>query len=74
MNSHDRKGSISAGTLAIIAAAFALVLAILTWGPGSTRHVEGNPGPSGTVGSTTPDQTPPPADSPSPGNTTGSAH
>jgi hypothetical protein len=62
----------SAGTLAIIAAAFVLVLAILAWGPGSTRHVESNPGPSGTAGSTTMDQTPPAAEGPS-GNTTGSA-
>jgi hypothetical protein len=73
MNNNDQKGSISVGTLAIIGAAFVLVLAVLLWGPGSTRHVEINPGPSGTVGSTTPDQTPPPADSPTPGNTTGSA-
>jgi hypothetical protein len=72
MNNHNRKRSIGAGTLAIIAAAIVLILAVLTWGPGSTRHVETNPGPSGTAGSTTVDQTPPPAEGPS-SNTTGSA-
>ncbi|SHL41823.1 hypothetical protein SAMN05444159_5852 [Bradyrhizobium lablabi] len=71
-DSHDRKGLINAGTLTVLAAAFVLVLAILVWGPGSTRHVESNPGPSGTAGSTRVDQTPPPAEGPS-GNTTGSA-
>ena len=71
-DSQDPKGSISGGTLAAIVAAFVLILAILTWGPGSTTHVASNPGPSGTPGSTTPDPIPPPADGPS-GNTTGSA-
>ena len=71
-DSQDPKGSISGGTLAAIVAAFVLILAILTWGPGSTTHVASNPGPSGTPGSTTPDPVPPPADGPS-GNTTGSA-
>ncbi len=71
-DSQDPKGSMSGGTLAAIVAAFVLILAILTWGPWNTKHVESNPGPSGTPGSTTVDRTPPPAESPS-GNTTGSA-
>jgi len=70
-DNHDRKGSINGRTLAMIAAAFVVVLAILSWGPWSTRHVESNPGPSGTAESTVVNQTPPPAESPS-GNTTGS--
>jgi hypothetical protein len=69
-DSQDRKGSTSGRTLAMIAAAFIVVLAILTWGPWNTTHVASNPGPSGTPGSTTRDPTPPPADSPS-GTTTG---
>jgi hypothetical protein len=64
-DNHDRKGSISGGTLAIIAAAFMLALAVLTWGPWNTQHVAVNPGPSGTPGSTAVEQTPPPASSPS---------
>ena len=68
----DQKGSMNRGTLAIVVAAFVLLFAIVTWGPWSTRHVESNPGPSGTPGSTVLDKTPPPAESPS-GNTTGSA-
>jgi hypothetical protein len=71
-DNHDRNGSTNRGTLAIIAAAFFLVLAVITWGPWSTSHVASNPGPSGTPGSTAMDQTPPPAESPS-ANTTGSA-
>ena len=68
----DRKSSISGGTLGIIAAAFVLALAILTWGPWNTKHVASNPGPSGTPGSTAMDKTPPPAEGPS-GTTTGAA-
>jgi hypothetical protein len=68
----DRTGSVSGGRLAVVVAAVIIILAVLTWGPGSTRHVASNPGPSGTPGSTTPDPVPPPADGPS-GNTTGSA-
>jgi hypothetical protein len=70
-DSQDRKGSISGGTFAAIVAAF-VVFAILVWGPWNTNHVESNPGPSGTPGSTTVEEPPPPADSP--GETTGSAH
>jgi hypothetical protein len=68
----DRKSSISGGTLGIIAAAFVLALAVLTWGPWNTKHVASNPGPSGTPGSTAMDKTPPPAEGPS-GTTTGAA-
>ncbi len=67
----DRKGSISGATLAIIAAALALALAVLTWGPWNITHVASNPGPSGTPGSTAVEQTPPPAPGPSSGTTTG---
>ncbi len=68
----DRKSSISGGTLGVIAAAFIIALAILTWGPWNTKHVASNPGPSGTPGSTAMDRTPPPAEGPS-GTTTGAA-
>jgi hypothetical protein len=71
-DNHDRKSSISGGTLASIAAAFILALAILTWGPWNTKHVASNPGPSGTPGSTAMDKTPPPAEGPS-ATTTGAA-
>ncbi len=65
----NREGGISRGTIAIIAAAAILALAILAWGPWNTRHVAFNPGPSGTPGSTAVEETPPPAAGPS-GNTT----
>ena len=55
----DRKSSISGGTLGVIAAAFIIALAILTWGPWNTKHVASNPGPSGTPGSMALDPTPP---------------
>jgi hypothetical protein len=71
-DNHDRNGSTNRGTLAMIAAAFVLALAILAWGPWNTGHVASNAGPSGTAGSTAVEQTPPPAESPS-GTTTGSA-
>jgi len=44
---------------AVIAGAFILAVAILTWGPWNTTHVASNPGPSGTSGSTVLNQTPP---------------
>jgi hypothetical protein len=69
-NSQDRRGSVSGGTLGLMVATFALVFVILIWGPWNTKHVESNPGPSGTPGSTTLDRTPPPAEGPS-GTTTG---
>jgi hypothetical protein len=64
----SRKGSFR--RYAVIA--FILAVAILTWGPWNTNHVAPNPGPSGTPGSTTLDQTPPPAAGPSE-TTTGAA-
>ena len=68
----NREGGISRGTFVVVVAAFVLALAILAWGPWNTAHVESNPGPSGTPGSTAVERTPPPADSPS-GNTIGTA-
>jgi hypothetical protein len=58
-------------TFAVIAVVM-LAVAILTWGPWRTEHVASNRGPSGTPGSTTLDQTPPPAMGPSE-TTTGAA-
>jgi hypothetical protein len=69
----DRPGAMSGGTLAIIIAAFIVALVILTWAPWNPQHVASNPGPSGTPGSTAVERTPPPAPSPSGGNTTGTA-
>ena len=71
-DSQDRRGSLSGGSLALVVVAFVLVFALVIWGPWNPRHVASNPGPSGTPGSTTLDQTPPPAESPS-GTTTGTA-
>jgi hypothetical protein len=70
--SHRPKDRIGGGTLAMTVAAFAVIFAILAWGPGSITHVASNPGPSGTPGSTIRDPTPPPADGPS-GTTVGMA-
>ena len=71
-DSQDRESSISFRTLAAIAVAFILAVAILTWGPWNTERVASNPGPSGIPGSTTLDRTPPPTASPS-ATTTGAA-
>jgi hypothetical protein len=68
---HGREGSIGFEH-SVIALAFILAVAILTWGPWNTTHVAPNPGPSGTPGSTALDQTPPPAAGPSE-TTTGTA-
>jgi hypothetical protein len=68
-DSQDQNGSTRNRTLAVIAA-FVFALLILAWGPWNTRHVDSNPGPSGTPGSTAVESTPPPAASPS-GTTTG---
>jgi hypothetical protein len=69
-DSQDQNGSTRSRTLAVIAAVvFALL--ILVWGPWNPRHVDSNPGPSGTPGSTAVEGTPPPAAGPS-GTTTGS--
>src|SRR6266480_7828611 len=54
-DSQDWEGSFR--RFAIIAAAFILAVAILSWGPWNTTHVESNPGPSGTPGSTALNQT-----------------
>jgi hypothetical protein len=59
----SREGSFR--RFALIAVAFILAVAILTWGPGNIAHVPPNPGPSGTPGSTVPDEVPPPAAGPS---------
>ncbi len=54
-DSQDWEGSFR--RFAVIAAAFILAVAILTWGPWSTTtHVAPNPGPGGTPGSTALDQ------------------
>jgi hypothetical protein len=71
-NSRNPDGNISKETIAVIVAAFVLLLVLLMWGPWNTPHVASNPGPSGTPGSTAVDQTPPPAAGPS-GGTTGMA-
>jgi hypothetical protein len=71
-NQH-KTGSINGRTLAVIIVAFVLAFAILALGPWNTKHVASNPGPSGIPGSTTVDRTPPPADGPSGGTTTGAA-
>jgi hypothetical protein len=69
-NSQDWEGSLR--RFAVIAVAFLLAVAILTWGPWNNTHVAPNPGPSGTPGSTVLNQTPPPAAGPSE-TTTGAA-
>ena len=71
-DSQDREGLKSFRTFAVIAVAFILAVAILTWGPWSTTLVPHNPGPSGIPGSTALDRTPPPAAGPSE-TTTGAA-
>ena len=70
-DNQDLEGSISR-RFVVIVVALILALAILTWGPWNTTHVASNPGPSGIPGSTAPNQTPPPAASPSE-TTTGAA-
>ena len=52
-------------TIAIMVAAFVLLLVFLTWAPWNPQHVASNPGPAGTPGSTAVDRTPPPAAGPS---------
>ena len=70
-DSQDWEGSFR--RFAVIAVAFILAVAILTWGPWNTTHVASNPGPSGIPGSTAVNQAPPPAASPSSETTTGAA-
>jgi len=59
-------------TIAIMVAAFVVVLVFLTWAPWNPQHVASNPGPAGTPGSTSLERAPPPNEGPS-GTTTGSA-
>ena len=59
----DLKGSTSLRTLLVIAVVFILGVVALSWE--STTHIDTNPGPSGTPGSTALEQTPPPAANPS---------
>jgi hypothetical protein len=63
MRDRNRKGSTSFRTWAVIAVAFILAIVALSWE--STTHIDTNPGPSGTPGSTAQEETPPPAASPS---------
>jgi hypothetical protein len=63
----------SSRRFAVIAVAFVLAVAIVTWGPWNTTHIAPNPGPSRTPGSTVLDEVPPPAEGPS-NTTTGMAH
>ena len=72
MDDRQKQNSTRATAFAAIIAAFALLFAVLAWGPGSRDHVEINPGPSGTPGSTVKNAAPPPAESPS-GGTVGSS-
>ena len=62
-DSRDWAGSLR--SFALIAVAFVLAVAIVTWGPWNTTHIPPNPGPSGTPGSTVLDEVPPPAEGPS---------
>ncbi len=73
-DARDRQGRNSSQRFALIVAGVFLLLAIVVWGPWNGSHVESNPGPSGTPGSTEAHQTPPPAAGPSGGATTGTAH
>jgi len=71
-DSEDRESAISFRTLAAVAVAFVLAVAILTSEPRNTERVAVNPGASGIPGSTTPNQSAPPAAGPSE-TTTGAA-
>ena len=64
-DSQDREGSLR--RFGVIAVAFVLAVAIVTWGQSNTTHVAPNPGPSATPGSTgsTMLADPPPAEGPS---------
>jgi hypothetical protein len=67
-----RQDQKSGGMLALVFVAFVLLFAIIVWGPWNSPHVESNPGPSGTPGSTAAHEPPPPATVPSE-TTTGAA-
>lgn len=68
----DREGKIGGKRLVAIVVACILAFALFVWGPWSGTHVASNAGPSGTAGSTTVNQAPPPATGPSE-TTTGTA-
>ena len=70
MDDRQKENSTRTTAFAAIIAAVALLFVVLVWGPGRVDHVESNPGPSGTPGSTVKNTAPPPAESPS-GNTVG---
>jgi hypothetical protein len=72
MDDNPKENSTRTTAFAAIIAAVALLFVVLIWGPGSVKHVESNPGPSGTPGSTAVNGPPPPAASPS-GGTVGSS-
>ncbi|MBR1125374.1 hypothetical protein JQ628_27900 [Bradyrhizobium lablabi] len=73
MDDRQKENSTRTTAIAAIIAAVALLFVVLIWGPGRVNHVEINPGPSGTPGSTAKNTAPPPAESPSGGSTTGTA-
>ena len=64
MDDRQKENSTRATAFAAIIAALALLFVVLAWGPGSVDHVEINPGPSGTPGSTVKNDAPPPAAEP----------
>jgi hypothetical protein len=73
MDDHQKDNNSTRGTaIAAIVAALGLLFVVLVWGPGRVNHVDSNPGPSGTPGSTVKNAAPPPAESPS-GGTVGSS-
>ena len=72
MDDRQKENSTRTTAFAAVIAVVALLFLVLVWGPGSVNHVEVNPGPSGTPGSTVKNNAPPPAESPS-GGTIGSS-
>lgn len=72
MDDRQKEKSMRGTAIAAIAAALGLLFVVLVWGPGRVDHVEINPGPSGTPGSTVKNDAPPPAANPS-GDTVGSS-
>ena len=72
MDDRQKENATRTTAFAAIIAAVALLFVVMIWGPGKVDHVEVNPGPAGTPGSTVKNNTPPPAANPSEG-TVGSA-
>ena len=72
MDDRQKENSTRGTAIAAIAAVLGLLFVVLIWGPGRVDHVEVNPGPSGTPGSTAVNGPPPPAPGPS-GGTVGNA-